>query len=67
VVRTNIDRLHFQSAPTASKSSVGGVDLIGANVAEQASARNTNMNKCRFIAVLLLPMDTVRRFCGPVV
>ena len=53
VVRINADLLHFQSAPSASESSIGGVDLIGAKVAAQASVRNATMSKGRFIAVLL--------------
>ena len=48
----NADLLHFQSAPS---SSIGGVDLIGAKVAAQASVRNAIMSKGRFIAVLLFP------------
>ena len=47
------DLLHFQSAPSASESSIGGVDLIGAKVATQASARNAIMSEGRIIAVLL--------------
>ena len=53
VVRINADLLHFQSAPSASESRIGGVDLIGAKVAAQASVRNATMSKGRFIAVLL--------------
>ena len=56
VVRTNADLLHFQPAPSASESSIGGVDLIGAKVAAQASVRNAIMSKGRFIAVLLFPV-----------
>ena len=56
VVRINADLLHFQSAPSASESSIGGVDLIGAKVAAQASMRNAIMSKDRFIAVLLFPV-----------
>jgi hypothetical protein len=37
MVRINADLLHFQSAPSAPESSIGGVDLIGAKVAAQAS------------------------------
>jgi hypothetical protein len=55
VVRINADLLHFQSAPSASESSIGGVDLIGAKVAAQASARNAIMSKGCFIAVLPFP------------
>jgi hypothetical protein len=56
VVRIKADLLHFQSAPSASESSIGGVDLIGAKVAAQASIRNAIMSKGRFIAVLLFPV-----------
>jgi hypothetical protein len=52
-LRINADLLHFQFAPPASESSVGGVDLIGAKVAAQASVRNATVNKGHFIAVLL--------------
>jgi hypothetical protein len=52
----NADLLHFQSAPSASESSIGGVDLIGAKAAAQASVRNAIMSKGRFIAVLLFPV-----------
>jgi hypothetical protein len=68
VVRINADLLHFQSAPSASESSIGGADLIGAKVAAQASVRNTNMSKGRFIAVLLFSVCADwRLFFGPVV
>jgi hypothetical protein len=53
VVRITADLLHFQPAPSASESSIGGVDLIGAKVAAQASIRNAIMSKDRFIAVPL--------------
>jgi hypothetical protein len=53
VVRTNADLLHFHSAPSALESRIGGVDLIGAKVAAQASVRNAAISKCRFIAILL--------------
>ena len=52
VVRINADLLHFHSTPLASESSIGGVDLIGAKVDAQASAKNAAMSKGRFIAVL---------------
>jgi hypothetical protein len=54
VVRINADLLHFQSPPSASESSIGGVDLIGVKVAAQASVRIANIS--RFIAVLLFPV-----------
>ena len=65
VVIINADLLHFQSA---SESTVGGVDLIGAKVAAQASVRNANMSKGRFIAVLLLLVcaDLATFFLRPV-
>jgi hypothetical protein len=53
VVRINADLLHFQPSPSASESSIGGVDLIGVKVAAQASVRSATMSKDRFIAVLL--------------
>jgi hypothetical protein len=53
VVRTNADLLHFQSAPSDPESSIGGVDLIGAKIAAQASIRNASMSEGRFIAVPL--------------
>ena len=53
MVRTNADLLHFHSTPSALDSRMGGVDLIGAKVAAQASVRNANMSRCRFIAILL--------------
>jgi hypothetical protein len=56
VVRINADLLHFQPPPSASESSIGGVDLIGVRVAAQASVRNATMSKDRFIAVLLFPV-----------
>ena len=56
VVTINADWLHFQSAPSASESSIGGVDLIGAKVAAQASVRNANMSKGRFIVILPFPV-----------
>jgi hypothetical protein len=56
MVRINADLLHFQSAPSAPESSIGGVDLIGAKVAAQASVINAIMSKGRFIAVLLFPV-----------
>jgi hypothetical protein len=49
VVRINADLLHFQSVPSASESSIGVVDLIGAKVAAQASARNAITSKGCFI------------------
>jgi hypothetical protein len=53
VVRISADLLHFHSTPSASESSTGGVDLIGAKVDAQASAKNAAMmTKGRFIAVL---------------
>jgi hypothetical protein len=53
VVRISADLLHFHSTPSASESSTGGVDLIGAKVDAQASAKNAaKMTKGRFIAVL---------------
>jgi hypothetical protein len=52
VVRINADLLHFHSTPSAPESSIGGVDLIGAKVAVQASVTNATMNNDRFIAVL---------------
>jgi hypothetical protein len=60
----NADLLHFQSAPS---SSIGGVDLIGAKVAAQASVRNAIMSKGRFIAVLLFLVcaDQRRFFSDP--
>jgi hypothetical protein len=56
VVRIAADLLHFQPAPSASESSIGGVDLIGAKVAAQASVRDAIMSKDRFIAILLFPV-----------
>ena len=56
VVRINADLLHFQPDPSASESSVGGVDLIGTKAAAEASVRNATMSKDRFIAVLLFPV-----------
>ena len=56
VVKINADLLHFQPAPSASESSIGGVDLIGAKVAAQASVRNAIMSKDLFIAVLPFPV-----------
>jgi hypothetical protein len=53
LVRINADLLHFHSTPSTSESSIGGVDLIGAKVAAQASAKNATMSKDRFIAVSL--------------
>jgi hypothetical protein len=50
------DVLHFQLAPPASESSVGGVELIGAKVAAQASIRKATMSKGTFMAVLLSPV-----------
>ena len=51
VVRINADLLHFHSTPSASESSIGGVDLIGSNAAAQANA-NTIMSKGRIISVI---------------
>ena len=56
VVKINADLLHFQPAPSASESSIGGVDLIGVKAAAQASVRNATMSNDRFIAVLLFPV-----------
>jgi hypothetical protein len=56
MVRITADLLYFQSAPSASEKSIGGVDLIGAKVAAQASIRNAIVRKARFIAVLLFPV-----------
>ena len=56
MVTIKADLLHFQPAPSASESCIGGVDLIGAKVAAQANVRNANMSKGRFIAVLLFPV-----------
>jgi hypothetical protein len=56
MVRITADLLHFQSVPSASEKSIGGVDLIGAKVAAQASIRNAIMSKVRFTAVLLFPV-----------
>jgi hypothetical protein len=53
LVRISADLLHFQSAPSASDSSIGGADPIGAKVAAQASVRNPTTSKGRFIAILL--------------
>ena len=55
VVRITADLLHFHSTPSASESSIGGVDLIGSKVAAQASVSNATMSKGRFIAVLPSP------------
>jgi hypothetical protein len=52
VVRINAELLHFHSTPPASESSIGGIDLIGAKSAAQASVSNATMSKGRFIAVL---------------
>jgi hypothetical protein len=38
LVRIGADLLHFHSTPSAFESSIGGADLIGTNVAKQASA-----------------------------
>jgi hypothetical protein len=57
VVRINADLLHFHSIPSALESSIGGVDLIGSKVAENASATNTTMTEGRFIAVILFLID----------
>jgi len=56
LVRINADLLHFHSSPSALESSTGGVDLIGAKVAAQASVKNAIMSKGRFLAVLLFPV-----------
>lgn len=53
VVMINADLLHFQFAPSASESRIGGVDRVGAKVAAQASVRNATMSKDCFIAALL--------------
>jgi len=50
VVKINADLLHFQTAPSASESSIGGVDLIGTKVAAQATVTNATMS-IDFIAV----------------
>jgi hypothetical protein len=63
VVKINADLLHFQPAPSASESSIGGVDLIGAKVAAQASVRNAITNKDRFIAVLLVRWCLIEHDC----
>ena len=52
VVKINAELLHFHSTPSALESSIGGVDLIGAKVAPQASVSNAIMSNDRFIAVL---------------
>jgi hypothetical protein len=52
VVRINAELLHFHSIPPASESSIGGVDLIGAKSAAQASVSNATISEGRFIAVL---------------
>jgi hypothetical protein len=52
VVTINAELLHFHSAPPASESSIGGIDLIGAKSAAQATVRNAAMSKDRFIAIL---------------
>jgi hypothetical protein len=52
VVRINADLLHFHSTPSASETSIGGVDFIGAKVPAQASVTNATMSNDRFIAVL---------------
>jgi hypothetical protein len=57
VIRTNADLLHFQSAPSALESRIGGVDLIGAKVATQRSVRNATISKGRFIVVLLFSVS----------
>lgn len=57
MVTIKADLLHFQSAPSASESCIGGVDLIGAKVAAQASVKNASMSKGRFIAILLFPVS----------
>jgi hypothetical protein len=67
VVRITADLLHFQPAPSASESRIGGVDLIGAKVAAQASIRNATMSKGRFIAILLFSVCAVRCFSEPVI
>ena len=57
VVTINADLMHLQPAPPASESSIGGADLIGANVAAQASVRNVIKSKGHFIAVLQFPVS----------
>jgi hypothetical protein len=52
VVRINADLLHFHSTPSASESSIGGVDLIGSNAAAPANATNAIMSKGRIIFVV---------------
>jgi hypothetical protein len=52
VVTINAELLHFHSTPPASESSIGGIDLIGAKSAAQASVRNATISKGRFIAIL---------------
>ena len=54
LVKINADLLHFHSTPSALDSSIGGVDLIGAKVATQASAKNATIRKDHFIACLPL-------------
>jgi hypothetical protein len=52
VVTINAELLHFHSTPPVSESSIGGIDLIGAKSAAQASVRNATISKGRFIAIL---------------
>jgi len=68
VVRINAELLHFHFSPPASESGIGGVDLIGAKSAAQASVRNATVRKGRFIAILpisgvcrLAPLFRTRR------
>jgi hypothetical protein len=67
VVRKNANLLHFQFAPSVSESSVGGVDLMGAKVAVQASVKNPIMSKGCFMAVLVFPVceDSQHCFSAP--
>ena len=52
VVKINAELLHFHSIPLAPESTIGGIDLIGAKSATQASVRNATMSKGLFIAIL---------------
>jgi len=68
VFRINAELLHFHFSPPASESGIGGVDLIGAKSAAQASVRNATVRKGRFIAILpisgvcrLAPLFRTRR------
>jgi hypothetical protein len=52
VVKINAELLHFHSIPLAPESTIGGIDLIGAKSATQASVKNATMSKGLFIAIL---------------